>query len=84
MSVAVALLLNLVGYAGGWVATKPLTRAERIAGLFSVGMRDFAVAVGLLVSAGVPAAAALPAVVFGVVEMATSAALVRWLQKSTS
>ncbi|MFB6083607.1 MAG: hypothetical protein ABEJ94_05130 [Halorientalis sp.] len=35
------------------------------------------------VGAGVPAAA-LPAVVFGVVEMATSAALARRFQKSTS
>ncbi|WP_424017512.1 bile acid:sodium symporter family protein [Halorientalis pallida] len=78
-----ALLLNLLGYAGGWVATISFGRAERIAGLFSVGMRDFAVAAGLLVSAGVPAAA-LPAVVFGIVEMATSATLVRWLQNVSS
>jgi len=38
-----------------------------------------AVTAALVVSAGFPPAAALPAVVFGVVEMTTSAGLARWL-----
>lgn len=74
-----ALALNGVGYAAGWLSTWPFERAERVAGLFSVGMRDFAVAAGLVVAAGLPTAAALPAVVFGVIEMVSSALLVRLL-----
>lgn len=70
-----ALALNLGGYAAGWLATRPFDRATRVAGTLSVGMRDFAVAAALVVAAGFPAVASLPAVVFGVVEMATSAAL---------
>ena len=70
-----ALALNLGGYALGWLATRPFDRATRVAGTLSVGMRDFAVAAALVVAAGFPAVASLPAVVFGVVELATSAAL---------
>jgi BASS family bile acid:Na+ symporter len=72
-----AAALNAVGYAAGWLAGSAFSRAERIAALFSVGTRDFAVAAGLVVAAGFPAAASLPAVTFGVVEMASSAALAR-------
>lgn len=70
-----ALALNLGGYAAGWLATRPFDRATRVAGTLSVGMRDFAVAAALVVAAGFPAVASLPAVVFGIVELATSAAL---------
>lgn len=72
-----ALALNLAGYSLGWAATAGRTRDTRIAGVLSVGMRDFAVAAALVVSAGFPPVAALPAVVFGVVEMASSAGLAR-------
>jgi len=75
-----AAALNAVGYAAGWLASWTFPRPERVAALFSVGMRDFAVAAALVVSAGFPPAAALPAVVFGVVEMSSSAALVRVLR----
>ncbi|MFB6222681.1 MAG: bile acid:sodium symporter family protein [Haloarcula sp.] len=70
-----ALALNVVGYALGWLVTAGTDRATRLAGSLSVGMRDFAVAAALVVAAGFPPDAALPAVVFGVVEMATSAGL---------
>ncbi|GGL71553.1 bile acid:sodium symporter family protein [Halocalculus aciditolerans] len=74
-----ALALNLLGYGLGWSAARltDATPGERLAGTFAVGMRDFAVAAALVVAAGFPAAAALPAVCFGVVEMATSATLAR-------
>ena len=77
-----ALALNAVGYAGGWLASWSFSRPERIAALFSVGMRDFAVAAALVVGAGFPTLAALPAVVFGVVEMTSSALLVKVLRRS--
>ena len=76
-----ALALNSAGYAAGWLAGRSFGRRERIAATLSVGMRDFAVAAALLVGAGFPAAATLPAVVFGVVEMATSAGLARWFAR---
>lgn len=72
-----ALALNLAGYGLGWTTGMRFTTPTRIATTLSIGMRDFAVAAGLVVAAGFPPAAALPAVVFGVVEMATSAGLVR-------
>jgi BASS family bile acid:Na+ symporter len=81
LSVAVgAVLLNAVGYLMGWVTSRSFDRSTRVAALFSVGMRDFAVAAALVVGAGFPTAAALPAVVFGVIEMSSSAGLVRLLE----
>lgn len=76
-----ALALNVIGYGLGWTVTSLTGGAppERIAGTFAVGMRDFAVAAALVVAAGFPAEAALPAVCFGIVEMATSAGLARYL-----
>jgi len=79
-----AVVLNLGGYAAGWAAASRFERGERVAALFSVGMRDFAVAAGILVAAGFPTVAALPAVVFGVVEMTTSAGLARRLSTRTT
>lgn len=76
-----ALALNLAGYAAGWLASGPFDRATRIATALSVGMRDFAVAAALVVSAGFPPAAALPAVAFGVIELVTSAGLARWFRR---
>ncbi|NHN58137.1 MULTISPECIES: bile acid:sodium symporter family protein [Halorussus] len=72
-----ALGLNLAGYALGWVGTRSADGPARVAGALSVGMRDFAVAAALVTAAGFPASASLPAVVFGVVEMASSALLAR-------
>lgn len=43
-----------------------------------------AAGVGLLVAAGLPAVATLPAVVFGVVELTTSAGLVRWFEATST
>jgi BASS family bile acid:Na+ symporter len=74
-----AAALNGVGYALGWLVGRPLGAEERVTALFSVGMRDFAVAAGVVVAAGFPTAAALPAVAFGLVEMVSSAALARRL-----
>jgi BASS family bile acid:Na+ symporter len=50
-----ALALDLAGYAAGWLASGRFDRPTRIATTLSVGMRDFAVAFGvieLLTSAG--------------------------------
>lgn len=76
--VAAAAALNLGGYAAGWLAGLPFDRPTRVAAVLSVGMRDFAVAAALVVAAGFPSVASLPAVVFGVVEMVTSAGLAQW------
>ena len=70
-----ALALNLAGYALGFLASTGGTRPTRIATTLSVGMRDFAVAAALVVAAGFPTLASLPAITFGVVEMTTSALL---------
>lgn len=72
-----AVALNGYGYAAGWLVGRRFPREERIAATLSVGMRDFAVAAALLVAAGFPAAATLPAILFGIVEMTSSAGLAR-------
>lgn len=72
-----AVCLNGLGYGLGYLLGSRAPRAERIASVLSIGMRDFAVAAALVVAAGLPAIVTLPAVVFGVVEMTTSAGLVR-------
>ncbi|WP_320051490.1 bile acid:sodium symporter family protein [Haloferax mediterranei] len=77
-----AVVLNSTGYAAGWLISRNFARGERIAATLSIGMRDFAVAAALLVGAGFPTAATLPAVVFGIVEMVTSAGLAKWFSRS--
>lgn len=69
--------LNLLGYGVGFLVGRGAPRAMRIASILSVGMRDFAVAAALVIAAGLPTIASLPAVAFGVVEMITSAGLVK-------
>ena len=76
-----ALVLNSGGYIAGWLVSRNFTRGERIAATLSVGMRDFAVAAALLVGAGFPTSATLPAVIFGIVEMTTSAGLAKWFRR---
>lgn len=76
-----AAALNLSGYGLGYLLGWGRSEAERTAAVLSVGMRDFAVAAGLVVAAGLPTVATLPAVVFGIIEMTTSAGLVRLSQQ---
>jgi BASS family bile acid:Na+ symporter len=84
-SVAVAAVsLNLVGYGIGYILGSWGTRSTRIAATLSVGMRDFAVAAALVIAAGLPTIASLPAVAFGIVEMVTSAGLAKWFSLAES
>ncbi|WP_158059617.1 bile acid:sodium symporter family protein [Halorussus halophilus] len=76
-----AVALNCSGYVTGWLVSWNFTRDERIAATLSIGMRDFAVAAALLVGAGFPTVATLPAVIFGIVEMTTSAGLAKWFSR---
>lgn len=78
-----AVVLNGTGYVAGWIVSWTFSRPERIAATLSIGMRDFAVAAALLVGAEFPTAATLPAVVFGIVEMTTSAGLAKWFSQSS-
>ena len=75
--------LNGFGYAVGFLVGGRGSRPTRIASILSVGMRDFAVAAALVIAAGLPTIASLPAVAFGVVEMATSAGLAKWFSRGT-
>lgn len=77
-----AVALNATGYAIGWVGARGTDERTRVATTLSIGMRDFAVAAALVVSAGFPAVASLPAITFGVVEMASSAGLARIFGRS--
>jgi BASS family bile acid:Na+ symporter len=72
-----ALALNLAGYGVGALLGWGRPRGEWVAGVLSVGMRDFAIAAGLVVAAGLPAVASIPAILYGIIEMTTSAGLVR-------
>lgn len=77
-----ALTLNLAGYAVGYGLGSFGSHETRIATVLSVGMRDFAVAAAVILAAGLPTVASLPAIAFGIVEMTTSAALARYLSGS--
>lgn len=76
-----AVVLNGLGYGLGFLLGSRGSRSTRIASVLSIGMRDFAVAAALIIAAGLPTIASLPAVAFGVVEMATSAGLARWFSR---
>jgi BASS family bile acid:Na+ symporter len=76
------LTLNGLGYGLGFLLGRRGSRPTRIASILSIGMRDFAVAAALVIAAGLPTVASLPAVAFGVIEMATSAGLARWFSRS--
>ena len=76
------VVLNGLGYGVGFLINYRETRPTRIASILSVGMRDFAVAASLVIAAGLPTIASLPAVVFGVVEMVTSAGLAKWFGRT--
>jgi BASS family bile acid:Na+ symporter len=78
-----AVTLNGLGYAVGFLVSGRGSRSTRIASILSVGMRDFAVAAALVIAAGLPTITSLPAVAFGVVEMATSAGLAKWFSRET-
>lgn len=80
--VAGAVVLNGLGYGVGFLLGSRGPRPTRIASTLSVGMRDFAVAAALVVAAGLPTIASLPAVAFGVVEMVTSAGLAKWFRSA--
>lgn len=81
VAVGAALLLG-EGLALGWLGSWDLPEGKRRAALLSTGMRDFAIAAGLVLAAGLPAVAALPAVVFGPLEMVVAAAIARGLAGS--
>ncbi|MFB6091124.1 MAG: bile acid:sodium symporter family protein, partial [Halobellus sp.] len=57
-----AVALNALGYGLGFAVSRGRSRPTRIASVLSVGMRDFAVAAALVVAAGLPTVASLPAV----------------------
>jgi len=76
------VILNALGYGLGFVISRRGARPTRIASVLSIGMRDFAVAAALIIAAGLPTIASLPAVAFGVVEMATSAGLAKWYRRT--
>lgn len=76
-----SIVLNGLGYVVGYLVGWWGSRATQIASVLSVGMRDFAVAAALIIAAGLPPAASLPAVTFGVVELASSAGLARWYMR---
>lgn len=75
------VILNGLGYGIGFAVSRGRDRSTRIASVLSIGMRDFAVAAALVIAAGLPTIASLPAVAYGVVEMATSAGLARWFRR---
>lgn len=75
-------VLNGLGYGIGFLLGSHGPRPTRIASTLSVGMREFAVAAALVVAAGLPTIASLPAIGFDVGETVTSAGLARWLRSS--
>lgn len=78
---AVAALVAVLGGAvllGGGALGRLLGGALGRAAVFSLGVRDFAVAAALVLAAGLPAAAALPAAGAGALEMVAASGLAAW------
>ena len=75
---AVCLALNLAGYVLA-LAARPLLseRGDRTAVLFTVSNKEFSIAAVVVVSTGLPAEVALPAVIYAVVQMLTSPVVAR-------
>ena len=70
---AAALALNGLGYAFALLAWPLLAaREDRVAMLFTVSKKEFSIAAFVVVTSGLPAEVALPAVVYAVVQMITS------------
>ncbi|HZQ38433.1 MAG TPA: bile acid:sodium symporter [Dehalococcoidia bacterium] len=76
-AVALSLLLNLAGYAAGWLLFRALREPDLAvcAAVFGLGMREFGVA-AVLATAVLPDAAAVAAV-YGIVILITAPLLVR-------
>lgn len=83
--VAGATLLNLLGYALG-ATVRPWVRdeADRIAFLFTVSKKEFSIAAVVVVSSGLPAEVAVPAVMTAVIQMITSPLAARWLSSRST
>lgn len=80
-----ALVLNAVGYMVGWGAGRRLRDVgDRRAMLFTVSKKEFSIAAFLVFASGLPAAVALPAVVYAVVQMVTSPLVARTLAGRTA
>jgi bile acid:Na+ symporter, BASS family len=82
---AVALLavaLNAFGYLVGAAASPLLrVRGDRTAMLFTVSKKEFSIAAVVVLSSGLPAEVALPAVVYAVIQMLTSPLVARRLAR---
>ncbi|MEX0868876.1 MAG: bile acid:sodium symporter, partial [Nitriliruptoraceae bacterium] len=77
--VAVALVLNLSGYAIALAARRVVVRDDdRTALLFTVGTKEFSIAAVVVVSAGLAPDVALVAVAFAVVQMVTAPLVARF------
>jgi BASS family bile acid:Na+ symporter len=79
---AVALALNVSGYAIGALARPLLPAADdRTALLFTVSKKEFSIAAVVVATAGLPEEVALPAAVYAVVQMLTSPLVARRLAR---
>ena len=76
--VLVVLVMNLSGYGLGMFSGLFLDQQKMITAVYSVGMRDFAVAIALILSSRLAPVIALPAILFGIVEMLTSSVMVKY------
>lgn len=81
VAIALSLLVNLAGYAAGWLLFRLLREPELAvcAAVFGLGMREFGVAATL--SAAVLPAAGAVAAVYGIVILVTAPLLVRWYRR---
>ena len=72
------LLMNISGYGLGMFSGQFLDHNKKITAVYSIGMRDFAVAIALILSSELKPIIALPAVLYGIVEILSSSILVKY------
>lgn len=81
-ALAAGLPVLLVGGAIGWWLGRGGARGR--AAMFSLGVRDFAVAAALAVASGLPAEAAVAPLALGLVELVAAAGVAGWMRRAAA
>ncbi|MCH8022565.1 MAG: hypothetical protein IH932_02320 [Thaumarchaeota archaeon] len=73
-----SLLMNLAGYGIGYASAKHFNYDTR-SGIYVVGLREFGVAISIVILAGLPSGALTVLIIYGIVQTFTASVLTRYL-----
>ncbi len=72
-----SLLMNLSGYGIGYASAK-LFNYDRTSGIYLLGLREFGVAISIMILAGLPSGALTVPIIYGIVQTFTASLLTRY------